>query len=434
MLATEKLDDGLVLRPATRADANELAEFNGIVHSEEDTPSTPIEDWTLDLMTGEHPTFQPDRDVTVVEDTATGRIVSALFLIPQIWSYAGVEMLVGQPELIATHPDYRRRGLIRAQFEVIHAHSDPDHIWQYIGGIPWYYRQFGYSYALDFVPSVQWWFKDSSRDGPSGYALRPAGASDVSFLAEVEAAALQRPLLSAVRGVGGSALELRRRPLALPACDVHVVEQTVDADAVPIGYVASHTSRPDERVFVHGFELMPGRSWLEPTAAVLAAFRERARDHPARPKGVRLLLASEHPAVRSAATKLSRGPESSYAFYVRVPDALRLLEGIRPVLESRLADSPAAGHTGGLTIDFYAGALRFSLVDGRITAIDRVPSSPDDADVSLPIEAFLAVVFGNRSLTRIESEVPDCQIGSDAGALLVDVLFPRMALGPWEMG
>jgi hypothetical protein len=433
VLATVKLDDGLVLRPATRADAEELAEFNGSMHADGDVPAGPLADWTLDLMTVDHPTFDADRDVTVVEDTATGRIVSALFLIPQVWSYAGIEMLVGQPELIATHPDYRRRGLIREQFDVIHAHSDPDHLWQYISGIPWYYRQFGYSYALDFVPSALWWLRDADPAGPSGYALRPAVAADIAFLAEVEAAA-RRPLLTAVRGTEGWALELRRRPGSLPACEVHVIEHTLDGATVPIGYVVNTRSRIRERVLVFAFELAPGRSWLEPTAAVLAALRERAREDPMKPKAVRLALAPEHPAVRCAATKLSRGPGSSYGFYVRVPDTVRLLERVKPVLESRLADSPAAGHTGRVTVDLYTYALAISLLDGRITAIERGPSSPDDADVALPIEAFLTVVFGSRSLVQVDRDVADCQVQTDAGALLVDVLFPRMALGPWEVG
>jgi hypothetical protein len=434
VLITRKLDDGLLLRPATRSDAEELAEFNDSMHAEPGEPARLIADWTLDLMTVEHPTFVADRDVTVVEDTATGRIVSALFLIPQVWSYAGIETLIGQPELIATHPDYRRRGLIREQFDVIHAHSDPDHLWQYISGIPWYYRQFGYSYALDFVPSALWWFKDADPAGPPGYALRPAVAADIAFLAEVEAAATRRALLTAVRGADGWAVELRRRPGSLPSCEVHVLEHTVDGDTMPIGYVVNLSWRHFERVSVIAFELVPGRSWLEPTAAVLAALRERARVHAAKPKAVRLVLAPEHPAVRCAATRLSRGPGSSYGFYVRVPDVVRLLETITPVLEARLAESPGAGHTGRLAIDLYRYGLALSVTDGRITAIERVPSSPDGADVALPVEAFLTVVFGGRSLVQVDREVADCQIQSDAGALLVDVLFPRMALGPWEMG
>jgi hypothetical protein len=117
-----------------------------------------------------------------------------------------------------------------------------------------------------------------------------------------------------------------------------------------------------------------------------------------------------------------------------VPDVVRLLDRIRPVLETRLAASPAAHHTGSLAIDVYMYGLSVSIVDGRIATIERRPSSPDDADVALPIEALLTVVFGNRSLADVDRDVADCQIESDAGALLVDVLFPRMAFGPWEIG
>jgi hypothetical protein len=138
--------------------------------------------------------------------------------------------------------------------------------------------------------------------------------------------------------------------------------------------------------------------------------------------------------MRSAATRLSRGPGSSYGFYVRVPDVVRLLEQITPVLETRLAASPAAGHTGALSIDLYRERLALSMVDGCITAVDRQPSSPDDADIALPIEALLALVFGSRSLAEVDRDVADCQIQSDAGALLADVLFPRLALGAWEFG
>ena len=37
----------------------------------------------------------------------------------QTWTYGGVPFEVGRPELVATHPDYRRRGLVRAQFEAV---------------------------------------------------------------------------------------------------------------------------------------------------------------------------------------------------------------------------------------------------------------------------------------------------------------------------
>ena len=56
----------------------------------------------------------------------------------------------GRIEQVGTDPLYRRRGLIRKQMDVIHALSDSKgELVQAITGIPWYYRQFGYEFALD---------------------------------------------------------------------------------------------------------------------------------------------------------------------------------------------------------------------------------------------------------------------------------------------
>ena len=56
---------------------------------------------------------------------------------------------MGRPELVGTDPDYRRQGLIRAQFEVLHQWSaERGELALGITGIPWYYRQFGYEMCL----------------------------------------------------------------------------------------------------------------------------------------------------------------------------------------------------------------------------------------------------------------------------------------------
>ena len=104
------LGDGLVMRPATADDVDELSAFNGQMHRGDELtePSAWITAWTRDLMTRSHPTFSVG-DFLVVEDTGSGRIVSSLNLISQTWSYGGVELGVGRPELVGTDPSYRRR-------------------------------------------------------------------------------------------------------------------------------------------------------------------------------------------------------------------------------------------------------------------------------------------------------------------------------------
>ena len=118
------LGDGLILRRSSAADADKLVEFNGNLHREpgDEGPEEHVAAWVADLMSGSHPTFDVD-DFTIVEDTATGAIVSSLCLISQTWSYGGIRFGVGRPELVGTLPDFRNRGLIRAQFDVIHGWS-----------------------------------------------------------------------------------------------------------------------------------------------------------------------------------------------------------------------------------------------------------------------------------------------------------------------
>jgi hypothetical protein len=78
------LGEGLIIRRSTAEDAKPLAQFNAEVHSEDEGDEKGLIDWTLDLLSGESPTFDVG-DFTIVEDTRSGQIVSCACLISQTW-------------------------------------------------------------------------------------------------------------------------------------------------------------------------------------------------------------------------------------------------------------------------------------------------------------------------------------------------------------
>ena len=89
------LGGGLILRQARVEDAEAVAAFNARIHHssgnfDQREPHRGIAAGTRDLMSGEHPTCDAS-DFTVVEDTSTGSIVSSTCLIPQRFSYEGLE-------------------------------------------------------------------------------------------------------------------------------------------------------------------------------------------------------------------------------------------------------------------------------------------------------------------------------------------------------
>jgi hypothetical protein len=178
------LGDGLVLRWSTAADVDELERlYSHVFRDNADAPLNIFTAlWTRDLMSGRHPLIGPG-DFALVEDTRQRMIVSATCLLAQTWEYEGIAFEVGRPEIVATEPDYRNRGLVRAIFDLIHARSAAmGHLAQGITGISFYYRQFGYEYALDLGGNRTVYFAAIPKlkpGEPEPYSLRDATSDDI---------------------------------------------------------------------------------------------------------------------------------------------------------------------------------------------------------------------------------------------------------------
>ena len=137
-----QLGDGLVHRLATEADGDRIACLCDDVFG--DSRGTDARKF----LSGDCPTGPADW--VVVQDIEKQRVISAVCLIPLTWAYRGIPFGVGRPELVATHPDYRKRGLMRSQFQLIDEISAArDQRMLAVTGIPFLYRQFGYEMALN---------------------------------------------------------------------------------------------------------------------------------------------------------------------------------------------------------------------------------------------------------------------------------------------
>ncbi|NJO82728.1 MAG: GNAT family N-acetyltransferase [Blastochloris sp.] len=145
MRLPQELADGLRLRHATAADTEALVAFNRNIHSEEDSIAV------REMLDPAHPRMRPQDFLLVENPQADNRIVSSACLIPETWAYDGIPFEIGMPEFVGTDPSYRQRGLMRTIMDALHQHSDEQGcVAQIIHGVPWFYRRFGYEYALTF--------------------------------------------------------------------------------------------------------------------------------------------------------------------------------------------------------------------------------------------------------------------------------------------
>jgi len=446
---TEKADilrdlgDGLILRRTTRADTEALVDFNARLHSDDgpEKPDARVAAWTRDLMERPHPTFSID-DFTIVEDTKEGKIVSSLNLISQTWSYAGIPFGMGRPELVGTLPEYRNRGLVRAQFEVVHQWSaERGEKVQAITGIPYYYRLFGYEMALSlgggrlgYTPQVP----KLKEDEHEPYLIRPATRADLPFIAELYERGCKRSLISCVWDEALWRYELDGKSSNnVNRTELRVIETP---DKEPVGFLGHPPYDWGPTMVVTDYELKPGLSWGAVTPTViryLAAIHEtlepsRGEKEPFAVFG--FWLGVEHPVYQVIPDKLPR-VRKPYAWYIRVPDRPDFIGHITPILEKRLADSPMVGHTGELTITFYRDGLRLKIEAGRLTEVETWKPTPHgySGDAGFPDLTFVQLLFGYRSLEELKHAFADCWTRSDEAQALLEILFPKQVSSVWPV-
>ena len=435
------LGDGLVLRRAEPGDAQAIEAFNARVHHspggpfERREPHSGVAAMTRDLMSGGHPACRPE-DFTVVEDTGTGSVVSSACLIEQRFSYGGVELRAGLPELIGTHPNYRRRGLVREQMAVLHAWSrERGHLMQAIAGIPNFYRRFGYEMAIWMGSGHRLFARDlpvMPSDGASSeenteqdrlYRLRPATASDAPFLSDLDLRFVRRYLLSSPRDAANWRYDIAGRD---PESDVFVQVKILERPAgEAVGYVCHARDLSAGTLCVYAYELADGVSWLEANPFVLNTLAQAAEE---RPDSLTFSLGQSHPFYEAIPDPplydLDR--DGSYCYYVRVPDLPAFLLQVAPVLEERLSNSVAAGHTATLELSFYSSGLRLEILHGRINRAEPWnPISENSGDAAFPDLTFLQLLLAHRSLEELSHTFPDCSPGRGDTQALLKALFPK---------
>jgi len=425
------LGGGLILRHASPEDADALAEMNSNMHGDEPgQPNRRIGTWTRDLLAKPHPTLVPG-DFTLVEEISTGRIVSTLCLIPQTWMYEGVEFGVGRPELVSTLPEFRKRGLVRIQMEEAHKWSEErGHLAQFITGIPYFYRQFGYDMALDLagrrygfeanLPAL----KESQQEP---YHLRPAVEEDVEFIAQLYDESKKRYAIFCKRPAEVIRYEMNiQSPDSIIHNDLAVIE---DTHGGRVGYIQHTTELWVGGVHAITFEIARGAPWLEIAPSVARYLWKKAGEYAARDSMPRTSfgfhLGEYHPVYEVMDDRLP-AVRKPYAFYMRVPNLPGFLRHIRPALEKRLAESVAAGFSGELRVGFYRDGLLLKFERGQVASVEALKvTSGVQVDANFPDLTFLHLVFGHRSFDELHHTFADCYWENHTARVLLNALFPK---------
>lgn len=429
------LGDDLILRWSTAQDVEGIAMlYQGVFRDGPDAPlNQHVAIWTRDMMSGRHPLIGPT-DFALVEHVGQGTIVAATCLLSMTWTYGGIALPMGRPEVVATLADYRNRGLIRAIFTLIHARSAArGHLVQGITGIPYFYRQFGYEYALDL---------DTTRSLPlsaipplaEGHAdpfhLRAATPTDIPALLDLYNR--DRAFTLTSTEIDATYWQWLLEGITPERAGKWRISMIVDETGRTRGYAIAMpwAERGGLSILALGTTADTGLTSVLPS--VLRTLRDVALATPSMP-GTQTTIPTTllhwgmgrgHPIYEALGDLLPPAPRRPYCWYVRVPALPTLLQRIAPVLEERLRHSVMAGYSGEVKIDLYLSGLRLVFSTGKMTlCTDWRRQGWEKAHCGCPLTVFPQLVFGYRSLDDLRDIFPDVWAKDDAVPLL-RALFP----------
>jgi GNAT superfamily N-acetyltransferase len=400
------LDNGLKLKSISGPDdAERLIAFNASIFG------AGVGAMTRSLMF-HHPATRPDYWLYIEAD---GEIVSSLALIPWEWRYDEVTLKSGEMGIVGTHEGFRNRGLIRlldARFKEL-LRDDGFHL-SHIQGIPYFYRQFGYEYAL---PLEEHWRAElhtlSTQPAPR-IRFRLATVEDIPALMRFYEAEARQLNISAVRSADTWRYLLEQAAGTATESEIWLLE----TDNKPVAYcripregfgdglIVDEVSRVDP----HTANTLLG--WLKSVAL------ERGKPY------IRFNLPETSDLLRLARSSgVYRA--GGYQWQIHVVDAARLLRQLSPALERRLADSPFANLTQTVFINLYRSGVELHFEAGKLKAVKAV-SRPVRGDINIPPNLLAPLVLGYHSREELSAFYPDLGIYGQSGSL-VDALFPKMA-------
>jgi len=402
------LQDGLVLRtPADERDVERVAEFNGAIHG------PLVASMTRNLLL--HHPHTRGRDLVFVEYEHSGQIVSSLCLLPWTWRYEGVEIPAGEMGIVGTLETHRQRGLIRVQVDYFKRRlQERGCLLSHIQGIPYYYRQFGYEYALPLEGGLRLEFRDVPTPPDRPFTFRQATLDDLPALMRFYDEAVQDLAIHAARD------EATWRYLLAHTDGTEMESQNwlvQDADGQVVG-----SMRLPEHHF--GDELAVSevsRLGFEAALEVLYRLKELAVER-GRP-GIRLNLPA-HCTLMRLARSLGAYDMGTYAWQIYVPDVAALLGALRPLLERRIAQSEFAGLTREVRLGLYRQTLALRFKGGQLAEVADLGFTAWE-DIRFPPLQFTPLVLGYRTAEELHQAYPDVGV-SPAWRLLVDTLFPKV--------
>lgn len=331
----------------------------------------------------------PDAGCDWVGVADDGRIVSTATLMDETVTLAGLDIPAGQVEQVATDVEHEGQGLVRQLMDWAHGRSaERGHLLQVMIGIPYFYRQFGYTYS---IPTKQTRALVTKSEPVAGHTIRRATETDIPVLQRFQDAAQQSSDLRM-----GHSTPCWRWLINRTGSLTWIVER----DGTP---VATGRSTPEDEG-----DVVLGEIAGSDDDAVTALVRLVNPDK----------VVERLPVLEEFLEPRSPNLEQ---YLVRIPDVPALFEHLRPVFTQRLRGQ----ETTSVVLGFYRSHVRFHWDGTEIGPYEwggTMTGPAGEGGAGIAPDLLAPLLFGPHGIDGLQRLHTDVYPGPNRD--LMNALFP----------
>jgi predicted N-acetyltransferase YhbS len=352
----------------------------------------------------------------IAEEKETSRIVSAFALIPWTWELERIRLRVAEMGIVGTQEKHRGRGLMRIlNTEFDKTLDDEQFDLAVIQGIPGFYHRFGYHYVIPLENHINMPLHlIPEEEEKENYSFRRISVEDIPYLLQEDQTYRDHFSLSTFRD---------------DANWKYLLTDSLTTDYRSDYWMMEHRNNSAQyycRIPRHGFgsglilsEISENITY-EALRRLLSFLKQLAleRNKPY----IRLNLHHDSTASTMA---ISMGAQQgkTYAWQIKIPNIIRLLTTMVPVLEQRMETSPFTQFSGTLRLNFFKTKVDLRWVKGKLENV--IPGEGECQDTfSINSDLFPALCLGYRTWREIRYIRPDISPSTGKSALLIETLFP----------
>ncbi|MFX1259863.1 MAG: GNAT family N-acetyltransferase, partial [Promethearchaeota archaeon] len=405
---SKKVADYLTLRIALD-DLNELQRFisfNDAVHQEESLKKY------INRLFLEHP--RRDEIFWIyIEENDSNKMVSSIVLAPLEWDFDGTLIPVCEMTLVGTLTEYRNRGLIGILSDLYEEIMEQKgYLLSVIRGIPYYYRKFGYEFALNLDERIELNKEQVPLKEVEDISIRKATEQDLDFIKSIYKKHNEKFFITNRFNQNNFYNKFMNDNFDNNFLSTYLIEKT--------GRLKSFFSIGMSYDSV-GYSLVVPEVNEECMIKIVQFVNTLNK------KKCQIVFHVNSDTKFSQYICSIGGKKSlGYGWQIRIPNIKKFLDAISPVLEHRIERSSYKGLTQEVVISDYKEIFILIFKNGKVEDI-KVKKGypiPGRCDVQIPNSSLIKLLLSDRTFEEIKYIVRD-SILKPGSEKLIKILFPK---------